>query len=221
MSAVLVASCAASSPDPVPVARPDALADRLREAGAPGEPKLIEFRWRYRGHEGHISGEGGVRFNPPDSVRLDLLGPGWSGVQSAVMLGDETYYIGEQRIVLPPPTFIWALFGVFKPPRGVAPEGTRRGERTQLAYQLGTFERIVFEFDGSGRLIGAERRVRGRVVQVIEVRPARRSEDAAGWTWPAEARFRDLGEFNEVRVEVTEIRDHEPFERRIFIVAGG
>lgn len=162
-----------------------------------------------------------MRFNPPDSVRLDLLGPGWSGVQSAVMVGDRTSYVGEQRIVLPPPTFIWSLFGVFKPPEGIAPEGAQRGDQSQLAYQLSTFERIVFEFGPDGRLVGAERRLRGRVVQEIRLRAADRDENSAGWHWPKQARFRDLGEFNEVRVEVTQSRDHEPFEARIFQAATG
>ena len=216
LSFVIVA-CAGQAPEPVPIPEPSALALRFRSVGNPDAAKLIEFEWRYRGHEGHISGDGALRFNPPDSVRLDLLGPGWTGVQSAVMLGEETYYVGEQRIDLPPPMFIWALFGVFRPPHDIAPEGTKRGERTELAYQLATYERIVFEFDGGGNLIGAERRYRGRTVQVIELRLGR-IDEGSGWRWPKEARFRDLGEFNEVRVEVKEIRDHAPFEPRIFTV---
>lgn len=211
-------SCARPLPDPVPIADPDTLASRLRSMGTPKGPELIEFRWRYRGHQGRFSGEGAVRFNPPDSVRLDLLGPGWSGLQSAVMLGDRTYYIGEQQIDLPPPTLLWALFGVFSPPRGVVPEGSKRGDRSELAYQLSTFERIVFAFDVAGRLIGAERRVRGRAVQAIEVKPG--GSDETGWDWPRETRYRDIGEFNEVRVEVTDARDHAPFDSHIFDVTG-
>ena len=51
----------------------------------------------------------GVRFNPPDSIRLDLIEPGGSGVQSAVLIDEEVRYIGERRIQLPPPTFLWAV----------------------------------------------------------------------------------------------------------------
>lgn len=188
-------------------------------AGTPDQPQLIAFQWRYRGREGRFSGEGAVRTNPPDSVRLDLLGPGWSGVQSAVLLGDRVHYIGEQRIELPPPAFMWTLLGVFRPPAGVEPAGARRGEYSQLSYELSNREVIVFLFDAAGRLIEAELRIDGDAVQEIRIEPGDPGGDALGWRWPREARFRDLGEFHEVRIKVTEIREHAPFERRIFEVA--
>ncbi|UCF19112.1 MAG: hypothetical protein JSU87_14460 [Gemmatimonadota bacterium] len=194
------------------------MATRLSGRGAPGEPQLIEFQWRYRGREGRFSGDGGLRVNPPDSVRLDLLGPGWSGVQSAVVVGDVVHYVGEQRVILPPPAFMWTLLGVFRPPAGLRPDGYRRGERTQLDYQLSARETLSFHFDGEGRLIEAELRRGGDVVQRIEIEPGEPGGDPSEHQWPQEARYRDLGEFHEVRIKVTEIRPHAPFEQRIFSV---
>lgn len=214
-----VAACAPRLPDPVPVPEPGELAKRLQVAGTPDQPQLIAFQWRYRGREGRFSGEGAVRTNPPDSVRLDLLGPGWSGVQSAILLGDDVYYIGEQRIELPPPAFMWTLLGVFRPPVGIEPAAARRGDHSQLTYALSSRESLVYIFDPAGRLIEAELRVDGDAVQEIRVEPSSAGADAGAWRWPQEARFRDLGEFHEVRIKVTEIREHEPFERRIFEVA--
>ncbi len=217
--AVAAAACGPQLPDPVPVSDPGALESRLRELGTPDQPKLIEFEWRYRGREGRFSGDGGVRVNPPDSVRLDLLGPGWSGVQSAVMLGADVYYLGEQRITLPPPTFMWTMIGAFRPPAGVEPQGARRGELSELTYQLNPRAAVTFRFDGEGRLIEGELRLDGDVVQEIRVEPGSAADSPGGYRWPLEARFRDLRDFHEVLITVVEIREHEPFERRIFDVA--
>lgn len=216
--AVAAAACGPQLPDPVPISDPGALETRLLELGTPDQPKLIEFEWRYRGREGRFSGEGGVRVNPPDSVRLDLLGPGWSGVQSAVMLGVDVYYLGEQRITLPPPTFMWTMIGAFRPPVGIEPDGSRRGEQSELTYRLSTRAAVAFQFDAAGRLIGGELRVDGDVVQEIRVEPGDEGGGTGSYRWPLEARYRDLREFHEVLIRVLEIREHEPFEKRIFDV---
>ncbi len=209
----------ANLPDPVPIPEPDRLAQRLRVGSGPAAPRLIEFKWRYRGRDGRFSGQGAFRVNPPDSVRLDLIEPGGSGVQSAVLLGQEIRYIGEQRIVLPPPTFLWAMFGMFRPPAGVAPEGNRRGERSQLKYRVSVRESVTFDFDGQGNLIEAEWLIGRDAVREIRLWPRKSTDDDGGFQWPKEARFRDLVEFLEVKVEVTSSREHTPFERSIFEVA--
>lgn len=219
MLAAAAVACGPRLPEPVPISDPGALESRVRELGTPDQPRLIVFEWRYWGREGRFSGEGGVRVNPPDSVRLDLLGPGWSGVQSAVMLGADVYYLGEQRITLPPPTFMWTMIGAFRPPAGVAPEGARRGDRSELTYRLSSRASVAFHFDAEGRLIEGELRIDGDVVQEIHVEPGNAGDTSGGYRWPLEARFRDLREFHEVRIKVLEIREHEPFERRIFDVA--
>ncbi|MGD2152776.1 MAG: hypothetical protein PVG79_05870 [Gemmatimonadales bacterium] len=219
MLAAAAAACGPQLPAPVPISDPVALESRLREVGTPDQPKLIVFEWRYWGSDGRFSGEGGVRVNPPDSVRLDLLGPGSSGVQSAVMLGADVYYLGEQRITLPPPTFMWTMIGAFRPPAGVVPEGARRGERSQLTYRLSPQAAVAFHFDGLGRLIEAELLIDGDVVQEIRIEPGEAGDTPGTFRWPLEARYRDLREFHEVRIKVLEIREHEPFERRIFDVA--
>ncbi|MEE8551243.1 MAG: hypothetical protein V3T08_08335, partial [Gemmatimonadota bacterium] len=214
--ASLGVACIGRSPAPLPIAEPGELASRLSARSTPREPQLIEVKWRYRGRDGRFAGDGAVRVNPPDSVRLDLLGPGWSGVQSAVLLGDELHYVGEQRVTLPPPMFLWAMLGVFRPPAGIVPKGSLRGDRSQLGYDLSERERVIFEFDGVGRLVEAERQVGGHAVQEVRIT---RDATANSSTWPKEARFRDLGEFHEVRVQVTKTRVHAPFERDVFDVA--
>lgn len=217
--AAAATACARRLPDPVPVPEPAALAERLRLAGTPDEPQLIAFKWRYRGREGRFSGKGALRVNPPDSVRLDLLGPDYSGVQSAVLLGDRVYYVGEQRIQLPPPTFMWTVLGVFRPPADIAPYGTRRGERLRLAYRLSPRETVAFEFERD-QLVEAELEVGRDVVQRIDLELQDRSAGAPDrLAWPKQARFRDLGEFHEVKIEVTEVREHAPFAGQIFRVA--
>lgn len=210
------AACTKRLPDPVPVPEPGALVRALEVTGTPNQPQLVGFKWRYRGREGRFSGEGGVRINPPDSVRLDLLGPGWSGVQSAVLVGDRIHYIGEQKIRLPPPTFMWSMLGIFRPPAGIAPQAARRGDYSQLTYQLSDRESVSFLFDAAGSLVEAELKVGDDVVQEIRVEPGDADADPGAYRWPKEGRYRDLGEFHEVRINITEIREHAPFESRIF-----
>lgn len=217
--AVAGTACAPRLPEPVPIAEPGALAYRLEQAGTPVQPQLIEFKWRYRGREGRFSGEGAVRVNPPDSVRLDLFGPDWSGVQSAVLLGDQVHYLGEQRIELPPPTFMWTLLGSFRPPAAVTPRANRRGEWSELIYDLSTARSVVFRFDQADALVEAELLIGGDAVQEIRLEPGERGEAAAGFRWPESARYRDLAEYHEVLIDVTRIRDHAAFEKRIFDVA--
>jgi hypothetical protein len=219
--ATAAVACTQRLPDPVPIAEPGELAERLRKAGTPVEPQLIEFKWRYRGREGRFSGEGAVRVNPPDSVRLDLFGPDWSGVQSAVLLGDQVYYLGEQRIELPPPTFMWTMLGAFRPPAGVAPRANQRGEWSELIYDLPSRRSVVFRFDSVGALVEAELEIEGDAVQRIRVEPGDPGIGPSSYTWPKEARYRDLAEYHEVSIDVTEIREHAPFESRIFDVAPG
>jgi hypothetical protein len=212
------AVCTQRLPDPVPIAEPGALALRLEEAGTPVQPQLIEFKWRYRGREGRFSGEGAVRVNPPDSVRLDLFGPDWSGVQSAVLLGDDVHYLGEQRIELPPPTFMWTMLGSFRPPASVRPRANQRGEWSELIYDFSPSRAVVFRFDAAGALVEAELEIDGDVVQEIRLEPGD-STQRAGFRWPKKARYRDLAEYHEVMIDVTQIREHAPFESRIFDVA--
>jgi hypothetical protein len=199
----------------VPVADPGALVERLRVAGTPDQPQLIEFEWRYRGREGRFSGDGAVRVNPPDSVRLDLLGPGWSGVQSAILVGDRVHYIGEQRIQLPPPTFMWTMLGTFRPPANEQPRAATRGEWSELTYAVSADETVTFRFDSAGAVVEAELKVGGSVLQTIKVEPGA-GEGSGVYRWPKEARYRDLAEFHEVNIKVKAAREHEPFERRIY-----
>ena len=216
--AAVAAGCARRLPEAVPIERPQELAQRLQGATLPERPLHIIFDWRYRGREGRYSGEGAVRFNPPDSVRLDLLGPGWSGVQSAVLLGADVHYVGEQRVTLPPPTFMWAMMGTFRPPAGAEPAGERRGERVELTYGLEGERSVTFIFDGLGRLVEAALELRGDAIEEIRLEPGEASGDFAV---PREARYRDLRNFHEINIEVTRARAREPFESGIFAVAAG
>jgi len=214
--AAVAAACARRLPEAVPIERSREVARQLQVATLPDRPLHIVFDWRYRGREGRFSGEGAVRFNPPDSVRLDLLGPGWSGVQSAVLLGADVYYLGEQRVTLPPPTFMWAMMGTFRPPAGIEPAAARRGERVEVSYRLAEQRAVTFVFDGSGRLIEATLALRGDVIEEIKLEPG---ESNGGFAVPGAARYRDLRNFHEISIEVISAREREPFESGIFRVA--
>jgi hypothetical protein len=100
----------------------------------------------------------------------------------------------------------------------VEPLGALRGDRSELVYRVSARESVTFRFDAAGRLIEAELSLGDDVVQRIRIEPGEDVEPG-GYRWPEEARYRDLGEFHEIRIEVTEIREHVPFESRIFRVA--
>jgi len=210
--ALVAAGCASaglrSGP---PLSDPAAVARRVAAASAPASPTHLVFHWEYADERGPTRGDGVGRFNPPDSLRLDLFGPGDASLAVA-LVGDGLRTLGQLRDVrLPPPAYLYATAGLFRP-------GAERPDRG-------------FTSDGDQVLVydvpnGAERRYvvrRDRLIRVEDVRGGtllRRLE--ISWpegaaAWPEGAEYRDRERGSRARWSLKEATSvDEPYPADIF-----
>jgi len=190
-------ACASSVETGPPIADPASAAAGLLERSGPDAPSFVRFDWRYADRRGNVEGDGVVRFNPPDSLRLDLFTSG--DVAMAVALaGESLTSLGEiDDIEVPPRAFLFAMAGLFRPDSGDA-RGFEAGRDTVFAYGAES-ERLYF-FSRAGRLVKVEERRYGRLSRKVEL----------AWgtdpDWPAEAEFRDLNEPSRVRWTIGQTR---------------
>lgn len=167
-------------------------------------PTSLRFEWRYGDRRGDVGGQGVGRYNPPDSLRVDLFTSGDVAMAVAVANG-ELRSLGEiEDIEIPPLAFVYAMTGLFRPPEEEV-EAYAAGEDSVLVYSSGEESRIYF-FVRSGRLRRVEEKYRSRTVHLVKV------EWADEEPWPARAEYRDLREPSRVRWEMhlitTETESH-------------
>lgn len=193
---------------------PGELAARARDAAAERAPARVRFRWDYADERGPLRGEGVARFNPPDSLRLDLFGAGESSM-SAALVGDRLQTVGSvENLQLPPPAFLFATAGIFRPPEGRPAEAYAAGGLEVLAYRLPAGRERRYYLRGSRieRVVEAED---GRVVRRLEVRW---SEGEGGW--PSGAEYEDRERRRRARWGLEEVRRlGSPFPPEIFILS--
>lgn len=144
-------------------------------------------------------GDGISRVNPPDSFRLDLFTTGEGGM-SAVLVDDRLETLGQiEDVELPPPAFLYAMAGVFRPGNTPPTAGFESDGAEVLEYPTpegGT--RYYFLRDE--RLVRLEERRGDRLVRRIDL------EWGPDPTWPTEAKYRDDLTPSRVRWELKEVR---------------
>jgi len=141
------------------------------------------------------------RYNPPDSLRVDLFTSGDVAMAIAVA-GGQLRSLGEiEDVEIPELEFIYAMAGLFRPGDGLA-EGYMAGSDSVLVYG-GESNRKVYFYIRDGRLRRVEKRIRGRTVQRVNL------EWDGSVSWPSEAEYRNLEEHSRVRWRVEEITNHE------------
>jgi len=164
---------------PLPLA-PVARDSAVTWAGAtvPAHRTAIRFRWRYQDDQRRWGGRGQARIAPPDSLRFDYVGTLGLGVGAAAMVGDSVVWADPEknfRSLVPAVRMLWAGLGIVRPP---APDATVFGERVQSAGSGGSADSVVRlwrfiqgedtldyrESTGSGRVLEAEWRQRGKVL---------------------------------------------------------
>jgi hypothetical protein len=188
---IYVAACATAVESGPPIANPADLAARVRAGAGAEVATSLRFDWRYADRRGEVAGQGVGRYNPPDSLRVDLFTSG--DVAMAVALaGGELRSLGEiEDVELPPLPFVYAMAGMFRPGGG-GPEAYEAGEDSVLVYQVDETSRIYF-YIRSGRLRRVEEKEHGRTLQRVNV----------VWTengrWPSRAEYRDLRAHSRVR----------------------
>lgn len=201
LSAVLFMGCASAIESGPPLADPADVAAGVRGQTGVEVSVTLRFDWSYADRRGDIGGQGVGRYNPPDSLRVDLFTSGDVAMAIAVA-GGELRSLGEiEDVEIPALEFVYAMAGLFRPGDGVA-EGYLAGADSVLVYG-GASSRRTYFFVRDGRLRRVEERIRGRTVQRVNLE----------WTesadWPGEAEYRNFDEHSRVRWRVEEITNHE------------
>lgn len=193
-------ACATSVETGPPIADPASAAVGLLERSGADAPSFVRFDWAYGDRRGNVEGDGAVRFNPPDSLRLDLFTSG--DVAMAVALaGESLTSLGEiEDIEVPPRAFLFAMAGMFRP-NSAASRAFEAGGDTVFVY--GADDARLYFHSRAGRLVKVEERRHGRLRRKVELSWG---EDP---DWPAEAEFRDLVEPSRVRWTIGQTRTLE------------
>lgn len=207
-----VAACAgggaASGP---PISDPGEVAETARRAGGPGAPHRLRISWEYTDERGPVSGEGVLRYNPTDSLRLDLFGPG-GGSMSVALAGSGLRSVGQIRDVrVPPAPFLYASAGIFRPGSRAPEAGYRSDGADVLVYPAEGGGELRFHLAGE-RLRRAEELRDGRVVRAADL-----EWEGEPSAWPSSAEYRDRTEGSRARWTIEEVRMADgPFTPDIF-----
>ena len=179
-----------------PLGDPPAVAMRLRAATGPDGPYQLRFDWQYADEKGRLSGEGVARYNPSDSVRLDLFAPGDASMNVSLTPSGLTSLGEIEDVTLPGPAFLYAMAGIFRVGDSPPTRGFHSDSTQVLVYPWANDSLFVF-VQGS-KLLRLEERRGKRVVQRIEL------DWGTGREWPRSAEYRDFVESRRVRWELTQ-----------------
>lgn len=139
LAAVLGCAPAAEIANGVPVADPETTVRELARATTPEEPTRVTFDWSLDEPDLRVRGQGVIRMDAPDRLRLDLFGTRGESYLTAALVGEEMRFPGQVPggLELPPPVLLWAALGVIRPPEAAtveAVESTETGE-TELTFR--------------------------------------------------------------------------------------
>lgn len=202
--------CATAGGARSPLADPAGTAARAAEAG-PDRPHRVTFTWEYADERGPVRGEGVLRFNPPDSLRLDLLSAGGASMRIALVEGDLRTDGQIEDVRLPPPAFLYATAGLFRPGLSGPEEGwTEDGDRI-LAYATSGGGTLVYRLRG-GAIVRLEEREDGRELRRLEL-----AWPDDGGAWPHRAEYRDGTQESRARWTVEDAQvEQNPFPSDIY-----
>lgn len=205
-------SCA-TAPALVPLEDPVEAARRAERETAPERPHHVTLTWDYADERGAVEGDGVLRFNPPDSMRLDLFSTGDASMAAALVPESELRVAGRiEDVHLPPPPFLYASAGLFRPGADRPVEALRgEGGVLVLVYEAEEGGTLRFRLE-EGRLGEVEERRDGRTV-----RRTRLTWPDSAATWPAEAEFRDRSRERRARWRLGDVRPVDaPFPPEIY-----
>lgn len=180
----------------------------------PDQGYRIVFDWSLLDGPARFRGRGVARLAPPDRVRLDLFSPAGELVARAVVVGDEVRLPNSaQEIPLPPPAFIWAALGIFRPGNHtVLLRGERRPDgEVQLHYAAQDAGDTLVYGVRRRTLHWLEQRDGGHTVERIEL------AQANGGRFPHRATYRDLRAYRELVVTVDTVEDVESYPPDLWV----
>jgi len=191
------AGCATAIETGLPLDDPAALTQRAMARRAADESTLLRFEWRYGDRQGSVSGDGVARFNPSDSIRLDLFAPGDVGM--AVALTEVGLSVlGEiEDVELPPLPFLYAMAGIFRPGASEPVGGYEAKDGGDiLVFRTASGSLIYYFVTPELRLSRVEEQLDDRTTRRLEITWPDPGEPAA---WPRKAEYRDFQAPNRVR----------------------
>lgn len=209
---LVVLSLASSGCPQAPVViapAPDAeqLALALEDRTSLKEPIRVVFQWQLNEAGIRVKGRGVARIEPPYRARLDLfLGNGQTIVRAALVDGELRLPPGAPEDILPPPDLMWGVLGVFRPEFGIELLGADHLQdgALLLKYRYADGDRLDFHVaDGRVKLMELLRG--GHVVERVELGV----EDAS--RYPAEATYRNLTAFRELKLTRESVERVEPY----------
>jgi hypothetical protein len=209
---VLAACSAAPPPAPAPPLDVEQVATTARTLTSLDQPTRILFEWSMSEQGGRFGGRGVARIEPPYRARLDLFLPSGETIARAALVGDDLRIpAGVPDGIIPPSHLLWGVLGVFRPGNGAALLGAEdRGEEgIQMRYGYEGGKEIRYLLRGR-RVHEVELLQGGHAVQRVslELEPEAR--------YPAEAVYRDLGAFRELRITRESVENVEPYPPDIF-----
>lgn len=190
--AVAWIGCAGGLERGAPLPDPAEVAERAARGSGAAEPTRVIFDWEYADERGNLRGEGVGRVNPPDRFRLDLFSTGEGSMRATLVDGRLDASGDLDEIELPPPEFLYAMTGLFRPGPAPPDEGFQSGPYEVVAYPAAGGGARYFYLLG-GKLQRVEERRAGSLVRRIEL------EWGPHPVWPREARYRDDVAPNRVR----------------------
>jgi len=216
-AATVLAGCAAPPPAvvaPAPDAEQIALA--LEGRTALTEPIRVLFDWQLNEAGVRVRGRGVARIEPPYKARLDLfMGNNETLARAALVDGDLRLPPGTPENVLPPADLMWGVLGVFRPRLGTELLGAERmeGGGLRLRYRYPDRHELRYNvLDGAVRSL--ELVDDGHVVERVELG----SED--GSRYPAEATYRNLAAFRELKLTRSTVESVEAYPPDIWDPVG-
>lgn len=194
---LVATGCATAIETGLPLEDPDALARRAMARRGAEQATLLRFEWRYGDRQGSVSGDGVARFNPTDSIRLDLFAPGDVGMAVALTEAGLSVLGEIQDVELPPLPFLYAMAGIFRP-GGSEPVGGYEGKDGGdiLVFRTASGSLIYYFVTPELRLSRVEEQVDDRTTRRLEITWPDPGEPAA---WPRKAEYRDFQAPNRVR----------------------
>ncbi len=181
---------------PSAAAAAEALA--VQEATRITTASRLVFAWRAQEPDFRGDGTGVARVEPPDKARLDLFFDNGELAATAALVGDDLRVPAElPGELVPPPALFWAALGVFRPGSGATLIEAREGNGTmELGYRLPMGDRIRFRLRGHA-VADAVVLSDGAVVERMQA-----SEPRPGSGYPAEATYRNLRDYRELRLRL-------------------
>lgn len=207
-AAMLVSGCS-SAPPPPPAPPLDAgqVATTARTRTRLTEPVRILFDWSLSEPDARFSGRGVARVEPPYRARLDLFLPNGETIARAALVDDDLRIpAGVREGILPPSHLLWGVLGVFRPGVGAALLGADEGDGPAIVMRYGYAGGREIHYGLRGRSVERVDLLEGgHVVQQVSLTTDQESR------YPAEAVYRDLGAFRELRISRESVEVVEPY----------